>query len=97
MASLGWWGGPVEAVTDLGYLSVAVSGFIIGILRIDGIDDDQIADGYRRVWFDGALAARASDLVTPEPVVYDQEFEGLARALLGNRVPNPQGAPIVIV
>lgn len=104
-ASLGWWGGSVDAVHEAGYLALAVSGFIFAVLRIDGFEDwyDEVnerSDGstysFRRYLFSGALAARVDDLISPEPRILDPGLEGFSRALLGNRVANPQAAPIIL-
>jgi hypothetical protein len=97
-AALGWWGGPTQSVREVGWLALAISGFVVGVLRIDDIADvltDQ--SDYRRVWFEGSLAARIDILVDPRPRILDEQMSAIANQLLGNRVPNPPGAPIVIV
>ncbi|MGO1315562.1 MAG: hypothetical protein ACTMIR_00780 [Cellulomonadaceae bacterium] len=96
-ASLGWWGGPIDTVCATGWLVASVSGFAIGLFRIDGVADTFDDDGYERTLLSGALAARVYDLVNPQIKVVDHSLEEVAETVLGNRVPNPRGAPIVIV
>lgn len=97
-ASLGWWGGPVDTVLSTGWLGVAISGMAIAILQIDGVSDS-LADnqGYRRTWFAGSLAARVDDIACPRPRILVPDLDEVAHNLLGNWVPNPPGAPIVVV
>lgn len=97
-ASLGWWGGPVEAVADIGWLALSVASFVVAVLRIDGVKQELIDErNYRRVHFEGGLAGRIDDLVESDPRIHDERLADVSMQLLGNRVPNPQGAPIVIV
>ena len=97
-AALGWWGGQVDEVVDAGFLAIAVGGFVVGLLAIHGIQDSRIdPNGYRRVRFDGALVARVEDLIRGTHQLLEPSFGELANAILGNRVPNPPGGPIVLV
>jgi hypothetical protein len=75
-------------VCKVGWLALAVSSFVVGVLRIDGIADvitDQ--NDYRRARFEGALAARIDSLVDPQPRILDEQMSAIANQLLGNRRP----------
>ena len=97
-ASLGWWGGPVENVIDTGWLALSVASFVIAVLRIDGIKEESTDEkNYRRVYFEGALASRIDDLAHGVPRILDRNLSSISNQILGKRVPNPQGAPIVVI
>lgn len=96
-ASLGWWGGPIRKVVDTGWMALATGGFVVALLRIDGVADTADDDGYVRALFEGRLAGRIDSLINPEVRVLEASLADVAHEVLGSRVDNPKGSPIVVV
>lgn len=99
-----WWRCNPDQITAAGFILISVSGFVVAVLRVWGCDDAfayTTPKGHRgtKHSFAGELAARVDDLVTGKHRILlpDDKVVRTLTPALGNRVPNPAGAPLISV
>lgn len=99
-----WWTCDPHAVVDAGHLLVTVSTFVVALLAITGIEAESIVitsggATVKRWSFEADVVARVDDLVYGDTSVLGQPRNPQSDLIqaLGNRVPAPQGAPLIII
>ena len=100
-----WWTCDLSEVLDAGHILVSVAGWCVAVLELtgpDGAPRDVITDNgatVRRHAFAATLLARVDNLVTGEVRLLGIPGRRVepVMAALGNRLPTPQGAPLIIV
>lgn len=102
-ATSGWWAcNPIE-VAEAGLLGVVVSSFVVAVLQIDNtagyrhMDIPARSTVVRRYWFATKLWGRIDDLLEPATIRWLEPSTQEVVDLLGNRVPSPRGAPLVVL
>ena len=102
-ATSGWWACNPAEVIEAGLLGVAVSSFVVAVLRVDKaagyrhMDVPARSTVVRRYWFAARLWGRIDDLLEPATIRWLEPSTRQVADLLGNRVPSPRGAPLVVL
>ncbi|TXR51556.1 hypothetical protein [Quadrisphaera setariae] len=107
-----WWRANASAIVEAGILPVSRSGFIVTVLRIDGLAETMTVDipatstkgAHREVRhrFQARLAGRVGALGSPETyelkdASVEADYQDLTRQLLGRRSAAVSGGPLAYV
>ena len=105
-ASRQWWVSDPDAVHELGHLLVTSSTFVVAVLAVTGVEKPNVhitpgGATVRRYSYQAQLLGNVTDLVAGA-VHHDAAALGLhpermpLLATLGQRVPSPPGAPLIL-
>jgi hypothetical protein len=98
-----FWVSNSDAVCDAGHILVAVSTWVVALLRVTGVEDErehrtEKGTVLRRIAYEASVVARVDDLVAGAARVcgpVPAELEPLLAAV-GQRVASPPGAPLIV-
>lgn len=104
-----WWATNPDTVVESEIIAATVSGFVVAVLRVFALeatvvyahhdDWDKITTREHRHSFHAQLVGRARSLLDCQSFwidpAADAQFARLSRILLGNRLVNPRGAPMI--
>lgn len=100
-ATRAWWQGPVWAPIEAGYLLIAVTGCVVAVLTIHDEEPERVrtttprGQNVIRSRFEASLAGRVVDLAADVHEVHTKP--DLCGMVLGRRIHNPPGGPLVVI